>query len=297
MLKSIARFSLRLIGGLAVLVGLIVGLFALTLPAIRTWGATPEEVASAQPGDAILSSPLSNWTNAITIQAPPEQVWPWVAQLGDSRGGYYSYTFIENRIGALLGVEDYNITYVNANEIHPEWQNPQKHDLLIKMLLEVYDLQPGEWLLANSVNEAMGWSWLFRVYPHAGGQASRLVVRFRGAPATPEAEPNAMMGVMMDAGDFVMTNKMLKGIALRAEGGSEPAWIETLEIGLWFGALLPGLIAAVLYLFKKNWRPALAVAVAAVIAIFGLTFVQPALWLRFGIDAALVAATVWAARI
>jgi hypothetical protein len=46
-----------------------------------------------------------SWTHAITIDAPPEAVWPWIAQLGDERGGFYSFTFFENQVGALTGRE------------------------------------------------------------------------------------------------------------------------------------------------------------------------------------------------
>jgi hypothetical protein len=124
-MKKILSILVRLILGLLLGALLIAVLFALTLTVIPTWGATQVELTRSLPGDELTSDPNLIWTNAITIEAPPEDVWPWIAQIGDSRGGFYSYTFIENQVGKLTGASDYNVIYTNANEIHPEWQDPQ----------------------------------------------------------------------------------------------------------------------------------------------------------------------------
>jgi hypothetical protein len=59
------------------------------------WGATDEEVGAAMPGDDLIPDAAST-TRAISIAAPPEQVWPWLAQLGFGRAGWYSYDWIDN---------------------------------------------------------------------------------------------------------------------------------------------------------------------------------------------------------
>jgi hypothetical protein len=283
---------LRLLVGLVVLAGLLVGLFALILPAIQRWGATDAEVTSARPGDELITQPLVRWTHGITIQAPPAAVWPWIAQLGDTRGGYYSYTFIENRVSALTGAADYNVVYVNADRIHPEWQNPQPGDALIQSVLKVREVVPGEYLLANSIDPTvMNWVWLWQLQPLAEGQQTRLVVRMAIATAGP---PDPVMGFVMDIGGFVMEQNMLQGIKTRAEGGYEPSWIEPVEIVLWFMALLAGLTAALLFILRPAWLVSLAVAMSAVVVIFILTFVQPPIWLRLVLDVALLAG-VWQA--
>ena len=116
---------LRILIGLVVLAVALVAGFAIFQAQMPHWGATPAEAALALPGDETLSAPVIDWTNARTINAPPEKVWPWLAQIGDTRGAFYSFTFIEDRVGALTGGADYTVNYTNANEIHPEWQNPQ----------------------------------------------------------------------------------------------------------------------------------------------------------------------------
>lgn len=284
---SVGMRLLRLLIGLTVLAALLVGLFWVTLPAIHRWGATDGEVARPLPGDELLTNPLVHWTHATTIHAPPATVWPWIAQLGDTRGGYYSYTFIENQVGALTGAADYNVVYVNADRIHPEWQNPQPGDSLIQSVLQVHAVEPGRYLLANSLDPSvMNWVWLWHIEPVAQGQQTRLVVRM--AIETSAEMANPVAGFVMDIGGFVMEQNMLQGIKVRAEGGAEPRWTEPVEIVLWFSALLAGVVAALLFIFRLGGILPLLVAVGAVVALFILTFVQPALWLRLVIDLALL---------
>lgn len=285
--------AIRLLGGLALLLTLLVLLFALTLPIIHRWGATNAEVGRRLPGDELLPSPLIKWTHGVTIDAPPDQVWPWLAQLGDARGGFYSFTFIENRIGALMGAADYQVVYTNADRAHPEWQNPQPGDVIIQGTLKLRDVQPGRYLLADSLDpQFFYWLWLWQVEPAGAGDQTRLLVRF--GIDLPGEDSNPVMTFVMDIGGFVMEQRMLQGIKLRAEGGQEPAWMETAEIVAWFTALLAGLAATLGYLLRPNWRKPLAAAVAAVVALFVLTFVQPALWVRVVVDAVLLAGVVWA---
>lgn len=285
----------RLLIGVIILGVLLVGLFAVTLPAIHRWGATNAEVAHILPGDELLTNPLVHWTHATTINAPPTAVWPWIAQLGDTRGGYYSYTFIENQVGALTGAADYNVVYMNADRIHPEWQDPQPGDSLIQSVLKVYAVEPGEYLLANSVDPTvMNWVWLWHVEPLAQGQQTRLVVRMAIETATEMTNP--VMGFVMDIGGFVMEQNMLQGIKTRAEGGYEPSWSEPAEIILWVTALLAGLVGALLFLFRPAWLLPLIVAVSAVVAIFVLTFIQPPLSMRVVIDALLLVGVIQAWR-
>lgn len=277
---------LRFLGGLALTVALLGIILPLLPPWFHTWGATEEEVARRYPGDELLSTPALSWTHAVTVDAPPEQVWPWVAQIGDRRGGFYSYTFIENLIaGEQL--------YVNAGRILPEHQNPQPGDLLIDVMLQVREVEPGHWLLADATEAlgGVGWTWLWAVEPH-GESRSRLIVRGRIQLPDPEMDLS-MLGWLIDAGSFVMGRRAMHSLALRAEGRSEPPLLEVMEIVLWTGALLAGLGAGVRFVWRQPWQP-LLVGAAAVLALIWFTFGQPPLLLRLGTDLALWAGLVWA---
>src|SRR5271157_86814 len=78
------------------------------------WGASPAELAKRLPGDAFLPEASSTCTRAITINAPPDRVWPWIAQMGQGRGGFYSYDFLENLAGCDIH---------SADRVVPGWQD------------------------------------------------------------------------------------------------------------------------------------------------------------------------------
>ena len=87
---------------------------------ILTWGSTPEEAAARLPGDELLEDADGLATRAITIDAPPSAVWPWIAQMGPHpRGGAYTYDWIEN----LLGLNMHSV-----DRVLPEYQHPQVGD-------------------------------------------------------------------------------------------------------------------------------------------------------------------------
>jgi proline iminopeptidase len=80
-------------------------------PRLLRWGASDEEVAGPYPGDGLVAGGERGATMAITIEAPPEQVWPWLVQMGGDRGGWYSWDHLDN--GGRP----------SAREVHPEWQD------------------------------------------------------------------------------------------------------------------------------------------------------------------------------
>src|SRR5262245_4470386 len=89
-------------------------------PWFRRWGATDAEVSMALPGDDIVSAATARETRAIAIAAPARYVWPWVAQIGQDRAGFYSYQVLEN----LFGCEMPSIDWLDARLQH--WQPGDK---------------------------------------------------------------------------------------------------------------------------------------------------------------------------
>src|SRR5689334_8185545 len=90
-------------------------------PWTRFWGATNEEVQRALPGDDIVQRPRYLMMHAITIQAPPAEIWPWLVQMGQGRGGLYSYDWLENAIGCDIHSTD---------RIIPEYQHLELGDTI-----------------------------------------------------------------------------------------------------------------------------------------------------------------------
>jgi len=106
------RILLSLVGALGLALPLY---FSVVWPWSSRWGATHEEVLQKLPGDELVANPSVVATKAITINAPPQAVWPWLMQLGVDRGGMYSYLWVENWLLHL------NVT--NSDAIHSEWQD------------------------------------------------------------------------------------------------------------------------------------------------------------------------------
>ena len=177
------------------------------------WGATSEESHGPLAGDELIATADVIATRAITVRASSEKVWPWIAQLGQGRGGFYSYDFLENLIGCDIH---------SADRIVSEWQDIAVGDevrLYPDGPLEVAALEPGRSLVLRG-GVPMGntpppydFTWAFEVREQPE-RTTRLLVRERyrytrgWAPLV--VEPAAAIS-------FVMTRKMLRGIRDRAE--------------------------------------------------------------------------------
>ena len=177
------------------------------------WGATSEESRGPLAGDELIATADVIATRAITVRASSEKVWPWIAQLGQGRGGFYSYDFLENLVGCDIH---------SADRIVGAWQDIAVGDevrLYPEGPLEVAALKPGRSLVLRG-GVPMGktpppydFTWAFVVCGQPEG-TTRLLVRERyrytrgWAPLV--VEPAAAVS-------FVMTRKMLRGIRDRAE--------------------------------------------------------------------------------
>jgi hypothetical protein len=175
-------------------------------PWVLNWGAGPEEVSRAMPGDELVRDVAVQTTRAITIEARPERIWPWLVQMGPRpRAGVYTYDFIER----LLGID-----IENADRLMPEHQHMAAGDSWPigkrGTGIVVRDVQPQraivlQWTPALS-------TWTFGLYPE--GESTRLISRNR--------LPGSGLGfwliaAIMEPGSLVMERKMLLGIKERAE--------------------------------------------------------------------------------
>ena len=172
---------------------------------ILTWGATAAEAVAALPGDELLPAPDGTSTRAIDVDAPPADVWPWLAQMGPSpRGGAYTYDWIEN----LLGLDMHSVDRVLS-----EFQHPQVGDTIElgsnRMRLEL--VEPGHALAWRSENG--NWVWTFVLLDRGG--RTRLISRNRFR--LPSLAARIAM-VPMEPGSLVMERRMLREIKRLSEG-------------------------------------------------------------------------------
>jgi hypothetical protein len=179
------------------------------------WGATDEEIAASQPGDELIRDADVTATRAITIRRSPDVVWPWIAQLGQGRGGFYSYDFLENLVGCDIH---------SVDRVVPEWQQLELGDevrLAPTAGLNVAILEPGRALvLQGSLRIArtppFDSTWAFVLCEQPDG-TTRLLSRerygYRRWWAPLVVEPTQAIS-------FAMSRKMLLGIRDRAEGAA-----------------------------------------------------------------------------
>jgi hypothetical protein len=176
------------------------------------WGATNEEIAASQPGDDLISDANVTATRAISIRRSPDLVWPWIAQLGQGRGGFYSYDFLENLVGFDIH---------SADHVVPAWQQLEVGDevrLAATVGLKAAIVEPGRALVLQGQlplarRPPFDSTWAFIVCEQPDG-TTRLLSRERygykrwWAPLV--VEPTQAIS-------FVMSRKMLLGIRDRAE--------------------------------------------------------------------------------
>ncbi len=181
----------------------------------RNWGTTKEECSMYLPGDELIHRPSVRSTEGIWIDAPPAAVWPWLAQIGQDRGGLYGFGTVENLIG---------LNYDNADRIHPEWQHLAAGDtvrlvprgwmgLHHGLTLEVERVVDGSTIVLRGTRPGMPWETVWSIHLLARWQdRCRLLIRTRMRLR----RPGEVLGVEL-AGPLIalVTRGLLVGIKRR----------------------------------------------------------------------------------
>ena len=184
------------------------------------WGATEEDQNRALPGDELLPTVHQSATRAITIGVTADDIWPWIAQLGQGRGGFYSYDGLENVIA--------HADIHNAASVVPEWQHiavGAEIRLAPEVPLRVAALEPGRSLVLRGSVPPMGkidppydFTWAFVLLPQPDG-TTRLVARERYEYTRRWAALIVQPAQLVSS---FMSPKMLRGIKIRAEHAQAP---------------------------------------------------------------------------
>jgi len=237
MLKKLVFFLVSLV--VSLIASMAVTWFAYLRPLRDRWGVVPDESDHTWPGDDLVADASLVETRAITIEAAPAAVWPWLVQMGYGRGGWYSYDQMDNDAPSADRIKP-ELQDLSVGDIMPTWPGGG---------FRVADMTPGETMslyLDSEMVEAqqhaadadhkeastaglkvaggMGGaampefraSWTFVLEAIDGGTHTRLVERLRAS--TPK--PNALHKValpMFGVGVFLMTRKQLLGIKERVE--------------------------------------------------------------------------------
>ena len=199
---------------------------ALTTPFLRSWrtkwGATDKEVNSSLPGDDIITNPKWQYTQAITVEVPVEKVWPWLVQIGQGRGGFYSYQALENLVGCDIH---------NADSIIPEFQHLESGDNVLlhpKVPYPVALAEPGRAIVLHydtrkgltsipgtKVVDYFESTWLFFLDAR-DANSTRMISRFR-IDYNLSTRNKLTYGYFVEPVSSTMQQQMLRGIKKRAE--------------------------------------------------------------------------------
>lgn len=209
----------------------VAGIVGPTVAAVRfrhwsqQWGAEPKEIAAVLPGDELIPKPFYLTTRAITIHATPAVVFAWLVQLGQGRGGFYTFDRLENLIGLNIH---------SVDRIVPELQRVKVGDivpltaiggptvveikggarLVLRFLMDPFTGKPLERGAVDSARQ-FDWTWAFALAP-INGTDTRLIVRTR-AKYAPRVLIAALAAILVEPAHFIMEREMLRGIKRRAE--------------------------------------------------------------------------------
>ena len=172
-------------------------------PYIMRWGATDAELSMPLAGDPYIPADTIVSTRALTIHAPPETIWPWLVQIGQGRGGFYTLDWLENLFAAGMH---------NAESIEPALQN-------LTVGTKIYYQKDSFFEKVSIVDppHAVGLGgWSFNLIP-IDADSTRLVVRYPSFPVRSKLDAFYYY-VIFEPAHFVMEAGMMLGLKTRAEG-------------------------------------------------------------------------------
>ena len=220
------------------------------------WGATPEEWSRSMPEDQSVNEPAFDATRAITIGATPDQIYPWLIQMGYGRAGFYGYDLIEN-LGSGSGIR-------SAETIVPALQNPKPGDelpLSIAASLVYGPIKRNQFVIWKSADDPCSGVFIWELVP-VDANHTRLISRIRWNYV--KSPSGLILGVFTEFADHVAVRKILEGVRDRAEGRQpESLTREGVEIAAWCVAVLDFVICLLYIAFWRKWAWAWAMAMAA----------------------------------
>lgn len=224
------------------------GYFGIYRPLQLRWGATSDEVSQAMPGDEIQPRPTFNATRAITIRARPEQIWPWLVQIGYRRAGWYGYDWIDND-----GIP-------SSDRILPEWQSLKVGDSIPiwrGIHYPVVAVEQNRYLVFASSDRHD--TMAMALYPVGAGD-TRLVWRIRlGAYRWNSRLIFAQL--FTDLCDFIAVRQALTGIKERAEGTYRRTNMLYVESFAWLVMFFGFVVTLFALVLRREWVGTLFLAI------------------------------------
>ena len=223
------------------------------------WGATRVEIDRSMPGDERRGNSAFLATRAITIDDTPENIWPWLIQMGYRRAGFYGYDIIEN-LGSESGI-------YSADRILPEYQNFKVGDevpLSRVAKLFFFEIEPNNYLVWSEDKGDTPGAFTWALYP-IDGSHTRLVSRIGWNYHW--SEPNLLfLDFFTEFTDHLAVRKILQGVKGRVEGHPDTFNANTIEFAVYLVLLLLFVFTQFFLLLRpltlKNWEIGLVSGIA-----------------------------------
>jgi hypothetical protein len=267
-------FATRLLALIALL-GVLACLYLFVIrPSQLHWGATTGEVARPMPGDDLVPHPTFCATRAITIRGTPEDIWPWLAQMGYRRAGFYGYDLIEN-LGSGTGIR-------SADKIIPDLQHPKTGDVLpisAAVSMAFGSIQPGRYIVwRGKATIPSDGSIVWALYP-VDATHTRLVSRVRLHYHWIDMGLLSL-DLFTEFADHVAVPRILLGIKGRVEGRApQPLSEEAVEIAVWVSALAEFAAAVVLVFRSRRWGRAWMLGLASGLLLQFALYAHAPVWI------------------
>ena len=250
---------------------LVIYLFGVRPQQLR-WGATEQEAVRSMPGDDLVRHPTFYATRGITIHARPEEIWPWLVQIGYGRAGFYGYDLIENP-GSANGIR-------SADSILPNLQHPKKGEELpiSKVARMVFgEIEPGKFLIWRGDSDPPDAAFTWELYP-IDEQHTRLVSRIRLRYHW--TDRRLALDLFTEFADHVAVPKILQGIKDRVEGRiPEPLGVQAVEIAVWLLAMAECLVALGFVLRRSRWGRAWFLALGSGLVLLFALYAHAPAWI------------------
>lgn len=264
----------RLVWLLGLIAIVLAGYLFVARPYQLHWGALDREISATLPGDELEADPDFLATRAITIRATPQDIWPWLIQMGYDRAGFYGYDLLEN-LGSERG-------WLSAEHILPEFQSFQVGDVVpISAVaeMEFYAIEPDRYLIWSGIEDTSSFLWWLEPLD---ATHTRLISRFRWSYNL-EKPQELPLQLVTEFCDHLAVRKILAGIKGRVEGTVEPMAVQNTEFVLFLISAFTFVASLILLLVRPlGWRQGLAGLVAGLVWLLTWYATIP-LWTGIGV--------------
>ena len=198
------------------------------------WGATTEEIEMSLPGDELVCNPNFIFTRAITIEAKPEEIYPWIIQIGHKRAGFYSYDWFDN---------SWERSSERILHHHQNLKIGDKIPISNFVLMNVDSLKSDKFLTIGNGS----WTWYLNPLDDSN---TRLITRMRGVYKGDYIM--ILVTYLTELGDLPFMRKSMNGIKQRSEEAIIDSFILDLPEGLAWFLSFGAFILSVVFIFKFN---------------------------------------------